>query len=432
MHDIKYIRKSPEEFDKHLAKRNLAPLSAKILEVDKQKRGSQTELQKLQEESNKIAKEIGDLMAQGKKTEAQSLIERSKTLKAQLQEAKKNEENKTEGEEESAELKNLLASIPNILADEVPAGKDESENKELRKVGTPKINKNAKQHFEIGEELGLLDFEKTSLISGARFATSFGLLAKMERSLAAFMLDTATNDFGYTEVSPPYLVKAPAAFGTGNLPKFEADLFKTIDGFYLIPTAEIPVTNLVRERILEEEVLPLRYAAYTPCFRSEAGSAGKDTRGLIRMHQFSKVELVSITKPEDSNNEHEKLISCAESILKSLDLAYRVIVLCSGDTGFGSSKTYDIEVFFPAQDKYREISSCSNFKEFQARRMNARFRRKDNTVDFVHTLNGSSLAVGRTIAAILENYQNDDGTVTIPEKLRPYMGGISKIEFPKK
>lgn len=430
MHDIKYIRKSPEEFDKQLARRNLQPLSAKILELDKGNRSSIAELQKLQEESNKIAKEIGDMMASGKKSEAQGLIERSKEVKAKLQEMKKAQEQNQE--EESEELKNLLCTIPNILSPEVPQGKDESENKEIRKVGELKKFKSAKHHFEIGEELGVLDFENTALISGARFATSFGLLAKMERALASFMIDTASQKFGYTEASPPYLVKSQAAFGTGQLPKFEEDLFKTTDGFYLIPTAEIPVTNLVREKILEEEVLPLRYTAYTPCFRSEAGSAGKDTRGLIRMHQFAKVEIVSITKPENSAEEHERLTSCAETILKELELPYRVILLCSGDTGFGSSKTYDLEVWLPAQGKYREISSCSNFRDFQARRMSAKFRRKDHSIDFVHTLNGSSLAIGRTIAAILENYQNDDGTVTIPEKLVPYMGGVTKIDYIKK
>ncbi|MDX1949228.1 MAG: serine--tRNA ligase [Rickettsiales bacterium] len=425
MHNIKFIRENPEIFDKEMARRGLEPLSQKILEVDKARRNSTADLQKLQEESNRIAKQIGDLMAQGKKSEAGELIEKSKELKSQLQELKKSQEQNQD--EESEELKNLLATIPNILASDVPEGKDESENKEIRRFGEVKNIQNPKHHFEIAENLGLLDFENTALISGARFATSFGVLAKLERALASFMIDIATQDFGYLEASPPYLVKPNAMFGTGQLPKFEADLFKTSDDFYLIPTAEVPITNLVREKILEEKSLPLRYTAFTPCFRSEAGSAGKDTRGLIRMHQFSKVELVSITKAEDSATEHERLISCAEKILQLLKLPYRVIVLCAGDTGFGSSKTYDIEVWLPAQNKYREISSCSNFRDFQARRMNARYRKSDNKIEFLHTLNGSSLAIGRTIAAILENYQNADGSVTIPEILSPYMGGLTKI-----
>lgn len=427
MHDIKYIRNNPQEFDKQLARRGLQPLSAKILELDSVNRGNKTNAQKLQEEANKLAKQVGDLMSQGKKDEAAPLLAKSKELKAQIQQAKDAAE---QGEENNAELENFLATIPNILDASVPEGKSEDDNVEVRKFGTPKkFDFTPKAHFEIGEDLNLLDFEKTVKISGARFASYYGNLAKLERALASFMLDVASAEFGYTEVAVPFLVKADAAFGTGQLPKFEEDLFKTTNDYYLIPTAEIPVTNLVRERILEEKELPLRYTAYTPCFRSEAGSAGKDTRGLVRMHQFSKVELVSITTPEKSGDEHERLTSCAESILKKLDLPYRVISLCSGDIGFGAAKTYDLEVWLPAQNKYREISSCSNFIDFQARRMKARFRRENGNVEPVHTLNGSSLAVGRTIVAILENYQQANGTVLIPEILKNYMNGVRKLEL---
>ena len=427
MHDIKYIRNNPAEFDKHLARRGLKPLSAKIIELDKSRRGGIAELQTLQEEANKLAKQIGEMMSSGKKAEAAPLMERSKEIKAQLAAAKAAQDS-GEGEGENAALNELLSTIPNILDESVPDGKDETQNKEVKKFGEPKkFSFEPKAHFDIGEDLNLLDFEKTAKISGARFASTFGDLARLERALAAFMIDIATKEFGYLEASVPYIVKAPAAFGTGQLPKFEEDLFKTTNDFYLVPTAEIPVTNLVREAILEEKQLPLRYTAYTPCFRSEAGSAGKDTRGLIRMHQFSKVEVVSITAPEKSVEEHERLTSCAETVLKKLQIPYRVICLCSGDTGFGSSKTYDLEAWLPAQKTYREISSCSNFKDFQARRMNARFRRNDGKIDFVHTLNGSSLAVGRTIVAILENYQQADGSVEIPEVLINYMGGVKKL-----
>jgi seryl-tRNA synthetase len=427
MHDIKYIRNNPQEFDKQLARRGFKPLSTKILELDSINRGNKTNIQKLQEEANKLAKQVGDLMAQGKREEAAPLLAKSKQLKAQIQNAKDSAEQGAE--EDNSELENFLATLPNILDASVPDGKSEDDNLEVKKFGTPrKFDFTPKAHFEVGEDLNLLDFEKTAKISGARFASYYGNLAKLERALASFMLDVATSEFGYTEVAVPFLVKADAAFGTGQLPKFEEDLFKTTNDYYLIPTAEIPVTNLVRDSILEEKELPLRYTAYTPCFRSEAGSAGKDTRGLVRMHQFSKVELVSITTPEKSADEHERLTSCAEEILKKLELPYRLISLCSGDIGFGASKTYDIEVWLPAQNKYREISSCSNFKDFQARRMKARFRRENGTVEPVHTLNGSSLAVGRTIVAILENYQQSDGTVLIPEILKNYMNGVIRLE----
>jgi seryl-tRNA synthetase len=430
MHDIKYIRQNPEVFDKEMARRKLEPISAKILELDKQQRSGKSSLQTLQEEANKIAKQIGEFVAKGMKDEAEKAKEKSKELKQKLQEAKNAENNNSGEESENLELQNLLATLPNILDESVPNGVDENDNLEVRKWGEPKkFSFTPKAHFEIGEDLNILDFEKTAKISGARFASMFGNLAKLERALASFMIDNAVNNFGYTEAKVPFLVKDNAAFGTGQLPKFEEDLFKTKEGFYLIPTAEVPVTNLIREQILNEGKLPLRFTALTECFRSEAGSAGKDTRGLVRMHQFAKVELVSITTPEKSSEEHERLTNCAEDSLRKLDLPYRVISLCNGDIGFGSAKTYDIEVFLPAQNKYREISSCSNFKAFQARRMMARYRQKSSEkVDFVHTLNGSALAVGRTIVAILENYQNQDGSVNIPEILQNYMGGIKKLE----
>jgi seryl-tRNA synthetase len=429
MHDIKQIRKNPEAFDTAMKKRGLAPLSAQILEADKQKRGNVSNLQELQEEANKIAKEVGILMGSGKKDEAAPLLARSKELKEQIVNLKAQAENGSEADDSANDkVTEILEKLPNILADDVPVGADENSNIELRVFGKkPELNFTPKQHFELGEDLGLLDFEQTAKISGARFSTLRGALAKLERALASFMLDNAI-EHGYTEVSVPFMVRPEALYGTSNLPKFEEDLFKTTDGKYLIPTAEVPVTNIVRERILSESELPMRLTAYTPCFRSEAGSAGRDTRGLIRQHQFNKVELVSIVTPENSQSEHERLIGIAENILKALNLHYRVIVLCTGDTGFGSQKTYDIEVWLPGQNCYREISSCSNFGAFQARRMNARYKTANGNNEFVHTLNGSALAVGRTIVAILENYQNADGSITVPKALVPYMNGLEVIK----
>ena len=327
------------------------------------------------------------------------------------------------------ELELLLCSLPNIPASDVPLGKDETGNKEIRTWGTiPRFSFKPKQHFEIGEALGILDFEQTAKISGSRFATLKGGLARMERALANFMLDIHTKEFAYMEIVPPFLVRDSAMFGVGQLPKFAEDSFQTTNDYRLIPTAEVSLTNLIAGQILEEETLPLRYTAYTPCFRSEAGSAGKDTRGMIRQHQFTKVELVSITSPEDSVKEHERLTSAAETVLQRLVLPYRVMLLCTGDMGFSSTKTYDLEVWLPGQDCYREISSCSNCGDFQARRMNSRTRKKgEKETRFVHTLNGSALAVGRTMVAILENYQQADGTIAVPEVLQPYMGGMKTI-----
>jgi seryl-tRNA synthetase len=323
-----------------------------------------------------------------------------------------------------------LAVIPNVPLDDVPDGKDETGNVEVRRWGTlPKFDFQPRQHFEIGEWLGLMDFETAAKLSGARFVILKGQLARLERALGQFMIDVHTQENGYTEVYAPYMLRDEAMFGVGQLPKFSDDLFRTTSGHWLIPTAEASLTNLVREKVLDEKDLPLRFTAYTPCFRAEAGAAGKDTRGMIRQHQFSKVELVAIVAPEESEAENQKMTACAEDILKRLGLAFRTIVLCTGDMGFGSRKTYDIEVWLPGQNAYREISSCSQLGDFQARRMDARYKPVDGKgTRLVHTLNGSGLAVGRTLIAVLENYQNGDGSITIPEVLRPYMGGRERIE----
>lgn len=425
MHDIKYIRKNPEEFDKQMQKRGFDPVSAKILEADKEARSGKTDLQALQEEANKTAKIIGSLMAEGKAEEAEKAKERSKELKQKIKDFK--DENSEEAE--SAEVTKLLEVLPNILESVVPEGKDENDNVEVLKHLEPKkFDFEPKQHFEIGEELGVLDFERTALISGARFGSLFGGLARLERALANFALDVCSKEFGYKEASVPFMVRPQALYGTSNLPKFEEDLFKTTNGYYLIPTAEVPLTNMVRERIISESDFPVRLTALTACFRSEAGSAGKDTRGLIRMHQFQKVELVSIVKPEESEAEHERLTNVSEVILQKLELPYRKMLLCSGDTGFGSQKTYDLEVHLPGQGRYREIASCSNFGSFQARRMNARYRDAENKIHFLHTLNGTALALGRAIVAIVENYQTVDGSVLVPSALQTYMGEVTKLE----
>ncbi|MBL8572953.1 MAG: serine--tRNA ligase [Hyphomicrobiaceae bacterium] len=423
MHDIKWIRDNAQDFDRALANRGLAPKAAELIALDDDRRAHQTQLQELQARQNTASKEIGKAKAAKDEVRASALMAEVADVKALIQ----------KGEEEErqlvANLDAVLAVIPNVPFDSVPVGKDEHDNPELRRVGTPRTYDFApKQHFELGEALGLMDFETAGKISGARFVVLKGALARMERALAQFMLDLHTGEHGYTETNPPLLVKEHTAYGTGNLPKFEEDLFKTTTGFYLTPTAEVSMTNFVRGEILDEKALPLRYTASTPCFRSEAGSAGRDTRGMIRQHQFMKVELVSITAPEASEAEHERMLGCAEEVLKRLDLPYRVITLCTGDMGFASRKTYDIEVWLPGQDAYREISSCSNCGDFQARRMNARYRPTEaKGTRFVHTLNGSGVAVGRCLVAVLENYQNADGSITVPAALKPYMGGIDVI-----
>jgi seryl-tRNA synthetase len=422
--DLKWIREHADAFDAGLKRRGLAPLAGGLIALDDKRRACLTALQDAQSRRNAASREIGK--AKGAKDEAGAakLMAEVADLKEQIA--------KGEAEERrlDAEIANALSVIPNLPRDDVPFGTDETGNVEQRRVGEPrKLSFAPKQHFEIGEGLGMMDFEAAQRISGARFVVLKGALARLERAIASFMLDLHTGEFGYTEVNPPLLVRDQAAYGTGNLPKFAEDLFKTTNDFWLIPTAEVSLTNLVRESIIDEAELPMRLTAWTPCFRSEAGAAGKDTRGMIRQHQFSKVELVSITSPADALKEHERMTSCAEEVLKRLELPFRTMLLCTGDMGFASQKTYDIEVWLPGQNAYREISSCSVCGDFQARRMDARYRPKDGGKPvYVHTLNGSGLAVGRTLIGVLENYQQADGSVEIPQALRPYMAGLTRIE----
>ena len=424
MLDISIIRDNPEKFDKALLSRGAEAMSQQLLTLDETRRVAISQAQELQTKRNETSKQIGQAKAAKDEDLAKKLMDDVARMKEQLQRAEELER------EASQALENALAAIPNIPLEDVPKGTDEDANVEIRKVGTPPQIENPKQHFDIGEELGQMDFEVAAKISGARFVVLQGQLARLERALANFMLDTHTEEFGYTEVVPPALVRDDAVFGTGQLPKFKEDLFRTEEGFWLIPTAEVPLSNLVREQILDAEDLPLRYTAYTPCFRSEAGSAGRDTRGMIRQHQFSKVELVSIVMPEDGEDELERMTNCAETILQKLDLPYRVMMLCTGDMGFSARKTYDLEVWLPGQDSYREISSCSLCGDFQSRRMKTRYRHKgDKQTHFANTLNGSGLAVGRTMVALLENYQDTQGRVLIPEPLQPYMGGKTHIEI---
>ena len=426
MHDIKAIRDNPEAFDRGLARRGLKPLAAELIEIDAQKRNHVQKLQDAQARRNGLSKEVGEAMKAGDKPRAEALKAEVASLKDFIASGEEVERRLTQ------KLHDALAVIPNIPLDEVPDGADEHGNVEVRRWGeAPAFAFAARQHFDIGEWLGLMDFEAAAKMSGARFVVLKGQLARLERALAQFMLDLQTGSNGYTEHYVPFMVNDAAAFGTSQLPKFAEDLFRTTDGRWLIPTAEVSLTNLVRESTLEEKQLPLRLTAYTPCFRAEAGAAGRDTRGMIRQHQFSKVELVSITTPEQSRAELERMTTCAESILQKLGLAYRVMRLCAGDMGFGSRMTYDLEVWLPGQNAFRDISSCSVCGDFQARRMEARYKPADGKgTRHVHTLNGSGLAVGRTMVAILENYQNADGSVTIPEALRPYMGGAEKITRP--
>jgi seryl-tRNA synthetase len=422
MHDIRAIRENPGQYDANWARRGLSAQSPAILKLDEEVRGVKTELQKLQSERNEKSGQIGKIKKEGGNADA--IMAEVAALKDKMTalEAKESEV----GEK----LNVLLSSIPNQLADDVPAGKDESANKEMRKSGEPKKGSNAaKDHADIGLGLGMMDFETAAKMSGSRFTILNAGLARLERALAQFFLDTHTQEHGYTEVSAPLLVNDKTMYGTGQLPKFADDQFKTTRGDWLIPTSEVPLTNIVAEMIVDEESLPRRYTSFTPCFRQEAGAAGKDTRGMLRQHQFYKVEMVSVTRPEDSNAEHERMTECAETVLKKLGLAFRTMVLCAGDTGFGARKTYDIEVWLPGQNAYREISSCSNCGDFQARRMNARCRPKGTKdTKFVHTLNGSGVAVGRALIAVMENYYDPtDGGVFVPDVLKPYMGGVTKI-----
>lgn len=426
MHDIKAIRENPAAFDAALKRRPTyqGPWATELLKLDEASRGDKTKLQALQARRNEVAKAIGIAMREDP-AKAEALKKEAAELKEKIHEA--DVKGDTASAIEEVELTDALMRIPNLLASDVPNGADESTNVEVRRGGTKPNVPNPKQHFELGEALGMMDFEAAAKMSGTRFVLTSGPLARLERALAMFMLDMHTAEFGYTECVPPFLVRDSALFGTGQLPKFGEDLFKTTTDHWLIPTAEVSLTNIVSDSILEESALPRRYTAWTPCFRSEAGSAGKDTRGMIRLHQFSKVELVSITKPEDSEAEHERMTSCAEEVLKRLGLHYRIVMLCAGDTGFGSKKTYDFEVWLPGQNAFREISSCSNCGDFQARRMKARYRKGEKQTEFLHTLNGSGLAVGRTLVAILENYQQPDGSIAVPEVLQPYMGGLKVI-----
>jgi seryl-tRNA synthetase len=476
--DIKWIRDNQDAFVKGLESRGFEPapreLLTRILKLDEERRGTIQQLQEAQARRNAASKEIGKAKQAKDEAGSKCLMDEVATLKTTIQDGEAAEKRLDQ------ELLDLLASIPNIPAADAPVGPDEKANVELRKIGIPRaFDFQPKQHFELGEALGLMDFETAAKLSGSRFVVLKGPLARLERALAQFMLDLHTSEHGYTEVNPPLLVRDDTMFGTAQLPKFEDDQFPTFrtldvleqsfpsfahalkeafaDGvdpntpngwswlsrrekelrpnypnkqrLWLIPTAEVPLTNLVREDITDETKLPIRLTAGTPCFRAEAGAAGKDTRGMIRQHQFQKVELVSITTPEQSAAEHERMTACAETVLKRLGLPYRVVVLSTGDMGFAAEKTYDIEVWLPGQGTYREISSCSNCADFQARRMNARYRpenAKDNR--FVHTLNGSGVAVGRALIAVMENYQEADGSIRVPEALKPYMGGIDKIE----
>ncbi len=469
MLDIKWIRDNQDAFLKGLTNRGFDDPQAalnRILSLDEQRRTTIQKLQEAQARRNAASKEVGQAKAKKDEAAAKRLMDEVAALKGTIQTGEADEKRLDD------ELKALLATIPNMPASDVPVGFDEHANVELRKFGTPpKFSFQPKEHFEIGEGLGLMDFETAAKISGARFVVLKGALARLERALAQFMLDLHTTEHGYTEVAPPLLVRDDTMFGTAQLPKFAEDQFSATrriteaeandlarelypdrpgrfaematelqrmgvwlerkEHLWLIPTAEVPLTNLVRDEIVDEAKLPMRVTAGTPCFRAEAGAAGKDTRGMIRQHQFTKVELVSVTTPEQSAEEHERMTACAETVLKRLEIPYRVIVLSTGDMGFAAQKTYDIEVWLPGQGMYREISSCSNCGDFQARRMNARYKPKGaKETRFVHTLNGSGVAVGRALIAVLENYQEADGSVRVPEALKPYMGGLTKIAAP--
>ncbi|MGB7205338.1 MAG: serine--tRNA ligase [Anderseniella sp.] len=423
MFDIRWIVDNADTFDAGLARRGLEPMAARLVSLDEMRRTNLQTLQDAQSRRNSASKEIGAAMGQGDTARAEALKAEVGELKSVIQ----------TGEEEERrindKLTEILSGIPNLPLAEVPDGKDEAGNVEVRKIGEPrKYAFEPKQHFEIGEALGLMDAETADRMSGARFTILKGGLARLERAIGQFMLDLQTSEHGYTEIIPPLLVRDEAMYGTGQLPKFAEDLFHTEDDRWLIPTSEVPLTNMVREKILDASELPIRVTALTPCFRAEAGAAGRDTRGMIRQHQFWKVEMVSITAPETSRDELNRMTGCAEEVLQRLQLPYRVMALCTGDMGFGAQMTFDIEVWLPGQNTYREISSCSVCGDFQARRMNARVREIEGKgTRFVHTLNGSGLAVGRTLIAVMENYQQADGSIAVPEVLKPYMGGVDVI-----
>lgn len=420
MHDIRLIRAEPAAFDAAMARRGFAPQAASILALDTDRRAAMTDLQTMQAEKKKLSDSFGKARRAGEDTAG--LTAQLDALTAAIAAA----------EAKSADLDTAIRSalevLPNILDALVPDGRDESDNITVKQLGEPTLTDAARQHFELGEASGLMEFERAAKLAGSRFTILRGPLARLARALGQFMLDLHTEQHGYQEVDVPLLVNAATVYGTGQLPKFEDDLFKTTDGRYLIPTAEVPLTNIVRDEILPHGQLPLRFAALSPCFRSEAGSAGRDTRGMLRQHQFSKVELVSITTPEQSDDEHERMTACAERVLELLELPYRRQLLCSGDIGFGSARTYDLEVWLPGQQAWREISSCSNMRDFQGRRMNARYRGADGKpAGHVHTLNGSGVAIGRAMIAVMENHQRPDGSIAIPVALRPYLGGQATI-----
>ena len=421
MHNINFIRDNPIIFDNFMKQRGELPCSTNIIKIDEDKRNTQTVLQNLLAERNKLSKEIGILKSQNKNSEVENILKRVEKIKDETSHLKELEKIKED------ELHAILSRLPNIPSNTTPQGKSEDDNILYREWGDKTDFKfKPKRHYEIGENLNLMNFDLASKLSGSRFVVLKGMLSKLERAIAQFMLDKHTDENGYTEMHVPFLVKSNSLYGTGQLPKFGEDLFTAGENHWLIPTAEVPLTNLVRDQILQSNNLPMRVTSYTPCFRSEAGAAGKDTRGMLRQHQFSKVELVSIVEPQHSENELERMLESAESILKDLNIHYRVVTLCTGDMGFSANKTYDIEVWLPGENNYREISSCSNCDEFQARRMNTKYKSKDKNI-FVHTLNGSGLAVGRTLIAILENYQTEDGNVMIPEVLRKYLNNQSSL-----
>ena len=424
MLDIQLLRTNIDAVCERLATRGYTLDTATFQKLEGERKTLQTRTQDLQASRNSLSKQIG--MLKGKGEDASAVMAEVAAMKSEL------EANEARLGELLKELEDFVATIPNLPQESVPVGRSEADNVEVHRWGTPRqFNFEVKDHVDVGETLGLIDFGAAAKISGARFSLLKGGIARLHRALSQFMLDVHTSEHGYMEVYTPYLVNAASMFGTGQLPKFEADLFKILrpeaEPLYLIPTAEVPVTNIVRDEILAQDALPLKLVCHTPCFRSEAGSYGKDTRGMIRQHQFDKVELVQVVAAEKSNEAHEELTRHAEIILEKLGLPYRRVALCTGDMGFSSAKTYDLEVWLPAQNTYREISSCSNFEAFQARRMQARCRNDKNKTELVHTLNGSGLAVGRTLVAILENYQNADGSVTVPPALRPYLGGLETI-----
>lgn len=423
MHDIAFIRANPEAFDAAMKKRGADPVADRIVTLDAKKREAQTRVQEAQSRRNEASKAIGHAMGQGDKETAEALKAEVAEIKASMPDWER-----AEGEA-GAELEDLLARLPNLPAEDVPVGESEEDNVEIATWGEKReFAFEPKEHADLGPALGM-DFETGAKLSGARFTFLRGDMARLHRALAQFMLDTQTRKHGYTECNPPVLVNDAAMYGTDKLPKFAEDSFQTTDGRWLVPTSEVPLIASVADRILGDLIEPIRLTAHTLCFRSEAGAAGRDTRGFIRQHQFEKVELVSICRPEDSEAEHQRMLVCAEHILEALHLPFRRMLLCTGDMGFGARKTYDLEVWLPGQGAYREISSCSNTGDFQARRMNARYRPEgEKKTRFVHTLNGSGLAVGRTLVAVMENYQEEDGSVTVPQCLAPYMGGIEKLE----